>query len=197
VPEVIRFARTIEAWQAPIIAALQTGLTNARTEGCSRNVKHVGRIAFGFRNPDNQRRRVRWACTRRSRRAAPSRHNATANCEEPDIARFMELLYNRCRLHPSLGYRAPHEVRTEYMNSQLAVYLRDIRSHRRARHTNWGLPETPQSTGIDNCSTRTRRTEFALVSVHCKVVLRDVRNTSKSFSSIPKIAFYSALVSCP
>ncbi len=74
VPEVIRFARTIEAWQAPIIAALQTGLTNARSEGYNRIVKHVGRIAFGFRNPDNQRRRVRWACTRRSRRVTPSRH---------------------------------------------------------------------------------------------------------------------------
>ena len=33
VPEVLKFARTIETWQAPIIAALQTGLTNARTEG--------------------------------------------------------------------------------------------------------------------------------------------------------------------
>ena len=74
VPEVIGFARTIETWQAPIIAALQTGLTNARTEGYNRIVKHVGRIAFGFRNPDNQRRRVRWACTRRSRQVTPSRH---------------------------------------------------------------------------------------------------------------------------
>jgi len=74
VPEVLSFARTIETWQAPIIAALQTGLTNARTEGYNRIVKHVGRIAFGFRNPDNQRRRVRWACTRQSRRVTPSKH---------------------------------------------------------------------------------------------------------------------------
>jgi hypothetical protein len=78
VPEVITFARTIETWQAPIIAALQTGLTNARTEGYNRIVKHVGRIAFGFRNPDNQRRRVRWACTRQSRRVTPSRPLLTA-----------------------------------------------------------------------------------------------------------------------
>ena len=74
VPEVISFARTIENWQEPIIAAVQTGLTNARTEGYNRIVKHVGRIAFGFRNPDNQRRRVRWACTRRSRQVTPSQH---------------------------------------------------------------------------------------------------------------------------
>lgn len=44
VPEVISFARTIETWQGPIIAALQTGLTNARTERYNRIVKHVGRI---------------------------------------------------------------------------------------------------------------------------------------------------------
>lgn len=74
VPEVISLARTIETWQTPIITALQTGLTNARTEGYNRIVKHVGRIAFGFRNPDNQRRRVRWACTRRSRQVTPSQH---------------------------------------------------------------------------------------------------------------------------
>jgi transposase len=74
VPEVISLARTIETWQTPIIAALQTGLTNARTEGYNRIFKHVGRIAFGFRNPDNQRRRIRWACTRHSRRVTPSQH---------------------------------------------------------------------------------------------------------------------------
>ena len=70
----ISFARTIENWQEPIIAAVHTGLTNARTEGYNRIVKHVGRIAFGFRNPNNQRRRVRWAYTRRSRQVTPSRH---------------------------------------------------------------------------------------------------------------------------
>ena len=46
-PEVITFACTIEAWQTLVVATLQTGLTNARTEGCDRIVKHVGRIAFG------------------------------------------------------------------------------------------------------------------------------------------------------
>ncbi|VBA45083.1 hypothetical protein LAUMK41_00005 [Mycobacterium attenuatum] len=64
VPEVISFARSIETWQDSIIAAVQAGLTNARTEGYNRIVKHIGRIAFGFRNPAHQRRRVRRACTR-------------------------------------------------------------------------------------------------------------------------------------
>ena len=67
VPEIRRLAETIERWQQPIIAAITTGLSNARSEGYNRIVKHVGRIAFGFRSPDNQRRRVRWACTRQTR----------------------------------------------------------------------------------------------------------------------------------
>jgi len=70
VPEIHTLAHTVETWQEPIIAAITTGLSNARSEGYNRIVKHVGRIAFGFRNPDNQRRRVRWACTRRKRRNA-------------------------------------------------------------------------------------------------------------------------------
>ena len=58
---------------------IQTGLSNARSEGYNRIVKHVGRVAFGFRTPENQRRRVRWACTRQSRRA-PSRTRQLRPC---------------------------------------------------------------------------------------------------------------------
>lgn len=72
VSEIGKLAATISAWQEPMILAIRTGLSNARSEGYNRIVKHVGRIAFGFRTPENQRRRVRWACTRQSRRAAPS-----------------------------------------------------------------------------------------------------------------------------
>lgn len=54
----------------------QTGLTNARTEGTNRLIKHLTRTACGFRNRANYRRLVRLHCTRRSRRM-PAR-NPTA-----------------------------------------------------------------------------------------------------------------------
>jgi transposase len=36
-----------------MIFAITIGLNNAHSEGYNRIVKHVGPIAFGFRNPDN------------------------------------------------------------------------------------------------------------------------------------------------
>ena len=47
--------------------------------------------------------------TRRGRRA------------KEDIARPIELRYNRARLHSALGYRTPQEVHDEYLNRQLAA----------------------------------------------------------------------------
>jgi transposase InsO family protein len=38
-----------------------------------------------------------------------------------DIARYIELRYNRTRLHSALGYRTPQEVHDEYLNGQLAA----------------------------------------------------------------------------
>jgi transposase len=64
-----RLAWTVNAWQPSVIEGLITGISNGRTEGYNRIVKHVGRIAFGFRNTGNQKRRIRFACTRASRRA--------------------------------------------------------------------------------------------------------------------------------
>ncbi|MGB6455888.1 MAG: ISL3 family transposase [Streptosporangiaceae bacterium] len=64
VPEVTTLAKTIEAWWPQILAFIDTGVTNARTEATNRMVKDAARIAFGFRNLDNQRRRVRLHCKR-------------------------------------------------------------------------------------------------------------------------------------
>lgn len=37
------------------------------------------------------------------------------------IAEYIEVFYNRQRLHSSLGYRTPHEVHTSYLESQTAA----------------------------------------------------------------------------
>jgi transposase len=69
-PEAHRLAATIEAWWPAIEAGILTDYSNSRSEGYNRLAKHQGRNAFGFRNPVNQRRRIRWACTRGYRRAS-------------------------------------------------------------------------------------------------------------------------------
>ena len=49
---------------AQILAFIDTGITNAATEANNRLIKDAARIAFGFRNLDNERRRVRLHCKR-------------------------------------------------------------------------------------------------------------------------------------
>ncbi|WP_218002010.1 transposase [Microtetraspora malaysiensis] len=66
-PELERLASTVEAWWPEILAFIQTGITNACSEGTNRVIKTVTRDAYGFRNPENQRLRTRCATTRRSR----------------------------------------------------------------------------------------------------------------------------------
>jgi len=77
-PEAHRLAGTIEAWWPAIEAGILTGYSNSRSEGYNRLAKHQGRNAFGFRNPVNQRRRIRWACTRQYRRASAARSTLPA-----------------------------------------------------------------------------------------------------------------------
>jgi putative transposase len=50
------------------------------------------------------------------RTAYPTRQKA-----RKDIARWIELRYNRTRLHSALGYRTPQEVLNEYLNGQEAA----------------------------------------------------------------------------
>jgi putative transposase len=40
---------------------------------------------------------------------------------QQDIAHYIEIFYNRQRLHSALGYRTPHQVRIEYLNEQLTA----------------------------------------------------------------------------
>jgi transposase len=68
VPELLTLARTISRWENEIVTAVTTGITNATAESLNRLAKLEARRAYGFRNPANQRRRVRIACTRGTRR---------------------------------------------------------------------------------------------------------------------------------
>jgi transposase len=67
-PELRTLAQTIDRWRDPIITAIRTGVSNARSEGLNRVIKLEGRKAYGFRNTTNQRRRQRYATTRTQRR---------------------------------------------------------------------------------------------------------------------------------
>lgn len=50
------------------------------------------------------------------RKVYPTRQKA-----RDDIARYIETFYNSRRLHSGLGYKAPREVRNEYLNQQVAA----------------------------------------------------------------------------
>lgn len=68
IPELVTLARTVSRWEDEIVTAVLTGVTNATSESLNRLAKLEARMAYGFRNPENQRRRVRIACTRGIRR---------------------------------------------------------------------------------------------------------------------------------
>jgi transposase len=72
IPELVTLARTISRWEDEIVAAVPTGVSNARSEALNRIAKLEARQAYSFRNPANQRRRVRTACTR-GRSRVPAR----------------------------------------------------------------------------------------------------------------------------
>jgi transposase len=68
IPELLSLARTISRWEDQIVCAVLTSVTNAASESLNRLAKLEARLAYGFRNPANQRARVRIACTRGRRR---------------------------------------------------------------------------------------------------------------------------------
>ena len=83
--ELVTLARTISRWEDEIVAAILTGVTNARSESLNRIAKLEARKAYAFRNPANQRRRVRTACTRGTRRRnMPARRSRLVTGRQPD-----------------------------------------------------------------------------------------------------------------
>jgi transposase len=80
IPELASLAATISRWEGEIVTAVITSVTNATSESLNRLAKLEARLAYGFRNPANQRRRVRIACARGTRRPSPA---ATRNRTRP------------------------------------------------------------------------------------------------------------------
>ncbi len=80
IPELVTLASTISRWEDQIVTAVITSVTTARSESLHRIAKLEARLAYGFRNPASQRRRVRIACTRGARRkpAAPQQEQRAA-----------------------------------------------------------------------------------------------------------------------
>lgn len=67
IPEVRTLAATVDRWWPEIAAFIDTGHSNAKSEGINRVIKLVARAAFGFRNATDQRLRTRCVTTRRAR----------------------------------------------------------------------------------------------------------------------------------
>ena len=68
-PELERLAGTIEAWWPEVLGVPADRRHQRRHRGHQPHREDGTRTAYGLRNLENQRRRVRFACTRRSRRA--------------------------------------------------------------------------------------------------------------------------------
>ena len=76
----------------------------------------AGRTGICFDNSLAESFNAALKVERVHRTAYPTRKKA-----KEDIARYIELRYNRVRLHSALGYRAPQEVLDEYVSRQLAA----------------------------------------------------------------------------
>jgi transposase len=62
VPELVRLATTISAWETEFLAYFDTRATNGRVEGINRLIKHIKRLGYGFTNTDNYRLRILYRC---------------------------------------------------------------------------------------------------------------------------------------
>jgi putative transposase len=76
----------------------------------------VGRTGICYDNALAESFNAALKVERVHRTAYPTRKKA-----KEDIVRYIELRYNRTRLHSGLGYRTPQEALDEYLNRQLAA----------------------------------------------------------------------------
>ena len=95
IPELVSLAQTVSRWEDEIVCAVLTGVTNTASESLNRLAKLEARLAYGFRNPANQRRRVRITCTRgrrRKSRTATSKRPRPVTAPKPHPVNFEEPL---------------------------------------------------------------------------------------------------------
>lgn len=76
----------------------------------------VGRTGSCFDNALAESFNASLKVERVHRTVYPTRKKA-----RQDIARYIELRYNRTRIHSSLGYRTPQEVLNDYLNTSIAA----------------------------------------------------------------------------
>ena len=76
----------------------------------------VGRTGICFDNALAESFNASLKVERVHRTVYPTRKKA-----REDIARYIEIRYNRVRLHSALGYRTPQEAHNEYLNLQAAA----------------------------------------------------------------------------
>ncbi|MHB1595844.1 MAG: integrase core domain-containing protein [Streptosporangiaceae bacterium] len=76
----------------------------------------VGRTGICYDNALAESVNAAIKVERVHRTAYPTRKTA-----REDIARYIELRYNRTRLHSAIGYRTPQEALDEYLDRQAAA----------------------------------------------------------------------------
>jgi transposase len=64
VPELIRLATTVSEWEDEFLAYFDQRVTNGRTEGRNRTIKHVKRLGYGFRSTRNYTLKCRYRALR-------------------------------------------------------------------------------------------------------------------------------------
>jgi transposase len=64
VPELVSLATSISAWETEILNYFDHRLTNGRTEGRNRTIKHVKRVGYGYRSTPNYTLKCRYNALR-------------------------------------------------------------------------------------------------------------------------------------
>ena len=62
--ELVRLATTVSAWQEEFLAYFDKRITNGRTEGRNRTIKHVKRLGYGYRSTPNYILKCRYRALR-------------------------------------------------------------------------------------------------------------------------------------